>query len=195
MLVSCHIGVHWQWIKGTCKKAFKFKTGEWKKGVIVSVIFSIAILAGGIQWFFSTSQPTAGDMKQFAQKSNSKFFNNGSPSTLGGHGGDFQGPLNGEFHKHDKEKFEHRGGASAYLVIFQYFGIFVIIIIPVYFIDKRFLSKRRTQKKLLLKDNAVYIKLKKKTFQYIFFFAMFFCLSLLLLFTLIFVDFPSELIK
>ncbi len=130
----------------------------------IGYFFSIAILAGGIQWFFSTSQPTAGDMKQFAQKSNSKFFNNGSPSTLGGHGGDFQGPLNGEFHKHDKEKFEHRGGASPYLVIFQYFGIFVFIIIPVYFIDKRFLSKRRTQKKLLLKDNAVYIKLKKRRF-------------------------------
>ncbi|MGV3464932.1 MAG: DUF4405 domain-containing protein [Heyndrickxia sp.] len=151
VLVGCHIGVHWQWIKGICKKMFKFKTGKWKKGVIASVILSIAFLAGGIQWFSSATQPTTGDIKQFAQKSDTQSFNNGNQGTFGAHGGDFQGPPNGEIHKHDEGKFGHHGGGSPFLVILQYFIIFTVIIIPVYFIDKRFLSKRRNQKKLYVK--------------------------------------------
>lgn len=148
LLVGCHIGVHWQWIKGVCKKMFKSKTGQWKKGVIASVILTISILAGGIQWYSSSAQPSAGDFKQFAQKSDVRSFNSRNVN-----GPDFQGPPNGTFHGHDEGKFGHHGGGSPFLVILQYFVIFAIIIIPVYFIDKRLLSKKRNEKSLLLKHN------------------------------------------
>ncbi|MBB2479622.1 cytochrome b/b6 domain-containing protein [Bacillus sp. APMAM] len=147
VLVGCHLGVHWQWIKGVCRKIFKSKTGQWKKGVLASVILSIALLAGGIQWY-SSVQPASGDFKQFAQKSDTQSFNSGNVN-----GSHFQGPPNGTFHGHDEGKFGHHGGGSPFLVILQYLGIFAIIIIPVYFIDKRFLSKRQNQKSLQLKHN------------------------------------------
>jgi len=148
ILVGCHLGVHWQWIKGVCRKIFKTKTGKWKKGVIASVILSIALLAGGIQWYSLSVQPTAGDFKQFAKKSDIHSFNSGNVNRS-----DFQGPPNGTFHGHNEGKFGDHGGRSPFLVIFQYLVIFAIIIIPVYFIDKRLLSKRRNQKSLLIKHN------------------------------------------
>jgi hypothetical protein len=47
-LVGLHIGVHWQWIVSICKRAFKSKEGKLRKGVIASVVLSLAILVGGI---------------------------------------------------------------------------------------------------------------------------------------------------
>ncbi|MFL6555111.1 MAG: DUF4405 domain-containing protein, partial [Bacillus sp. (in: firmicutes)] len=44
-LVGLHIAVHWQWVMSICKRAFKSKEGELKKGVIASVVLTLAILA------------------------------------------------------------------------------------------------------------------------------------------------------
>ncbi|WP_246483813.1 DUF4405 domain-containing protein [Heyndrickxia vini] len=63
-LVGLHIGVHWQWVMSICKKAFKARGGKLRKGVIASVILSIAILAGGIQWFSTTAASNPSDFKQ-----------------------------------------------------------------------------------------------------------------------------------
>jgi cytochrome b561 len=79
-LVGLHVGVHWQWIMSICKKAFKKKEGKFRKGVIASVVLSLGILAGGIQWYSSTATPSKGDFnpKQIQQSGQST--NNGSNS-------------------------------------------------------------------------------------------------------------------
>ncbi|WML48870.1 DUF4405 domain-containing protein [Neobacillus sp. PS3-34] len=68
-LVGLHVGVHWQWIMGICKRAFKTKEGKLRNGVIASVALSIAILASGIQWFSSTASSNIDDFnpKQIQQ--------------------------------------------------------------------------------------------------------------------------------
>ncbi|WP_236719654.1 DUF4405 domain-containing protein [Neobacillus mesonae] len=89
-LVGLHIGVHWQWVMSVCKKAFKSKEGKLRKGVTASVVLSLAILAGGMQWFSSTAATNIGDFppKQFQQGGPS--INGGQPSgqTASNNGGD-----------------------------------------------------------------------------------------------------------
>ena len=49
VLLGLHVALHWQWIMSICKRALVSKEGSLRKGVLVSVTLSIAILAGGIQ--------------------------------------------------------------------------------------------------------------------------------------------------
>src|SRR4051812_18533327 len=77
-LVGLHIGVHWQWIMSICKRAFKSKEGTLRKGVIASVVLSLAILAGGIQWFASTSSSSTGEFKQEQMQQSGLSANNGN---------------------------------------------------------------------------------------------------------------------
>jgi hypothetical protein len=143
-LVGLHIGVHWQWIMSICKRAFKSKEGKVRKGVIASVVLSLAILAGGIQWFSSASTPTKGDfnpgqMQQSGQSSNSGNTGNAAFTRQGPPHGDFrEGKFGGEGGTDG-----HSGGSNPFLVVLNYFGIWAAIIIPTYFLEKRILRKKR----------------------------------------------------
>ena len=145
-LVGIHIGVHWKWIMGICKKMFKFKEGKWRKGAIVSAILSIAILAGGIQWFASTSSAGNGNIE------GKRFEANGErPGFQSKNGSDFQGPPPGEFNgRHEgfdgRERHEGRGGGSPFLVILNYFAIFGVLTVVTYYLEKRILRKRKLAK-------------------------------------------------
>lgn len=135
-LVGIHIGVHWQWIMSICKKAFKSKEGKLRKGVIASVVLSLAILAGGIQWFSSTASSKMGDFnpRQMQQSAT----NPGNTGIQGNPANNHQGPPNGDFHGRDGH-----GGSSPFLDVLNYFGIWAAIIIPTYYLEKRILRKKR----------------------------------------------------
>lgn len=141
-LVGLHIGVHWQWVMSSCKRAFKSKEGKLRKGVIVSVALSIAILAGGIQWFSSTATSNNGliNQKQMQQSG-------GGQSSINRNTGNIsnihQGPPNGDFHGKDG----HSGGGRPFLVVLNYFAIWAAIIIPTYYQEKRNLRNNRKSRK------------------------------------------------
>ncbi|MEH7415105.1 DUF4405 domain-containing protein [Neobacillus drentensis] len=142
-LVGLHIGVHWQWVMSICKRAFKSKEGKLRKGVLVSVVLSLAILASGIQWFASTATPTTGGFKQEQMQQAGQSSNNGSTDNPN------QAPTSGDF---NKEKFNHNGreghGGSnnPFLVVLNYFAIWAAIIIPTYYLEKRILRNKRKSK-------------------------------------------------
>jgi hypothetical protein len=139
-LVGLHIGVHWQWILGICKKAFKSKEGGLRKGVIASVVLSIAILAGGIQWFSATASSNTSDFKheQVQQSAQSSNTDTGNTTTTQ------QGPTNEDFRGGKfKGKDGHGGSSNPFLVVLNYFAIWAAIIIPTYYLEKRLLRKKR----------------------------------------------------
>lgn len=140
-LVGLHIGVHWQWIMSICKKAFKTKEGKLRKGVIASVVLSIAILAGGIQWYSASASSTMGDFnpKQMQQSSAAPSSNNNGNTT-----NIHQGPPNGDFHG----KEGHGGKSNPFLVVLNYFAIWAAIIIPTYYLEKRILRKKRKSREV-----------------------------------------------
>ncbi|WP_243449959.1 hypothetical protein [Neobacillus terrae] len=125
---------------------FKFKEGKWRKEAIVSAILSIAILAGRIQWFASTSSSSMGNFEE------KKFAENGQrPDFQNGNGSDFQGPppgnFNGQHERFDgRERHKDRGGGSPFLVILNYFIIFGVLTVGTYYLEKRILRKRRLAK-------------------------------------------------
>ncbi|MGF6949637.1 cytochrome b561 [Neobacillus sp. B4I6] len=138
--VGLHIAVNWQWVLGICKKAFKSKEGKLRKGVLVSVILSIAILAGGIQWFSSTASSNTVDFKQeqMQQSGQSSNVNTGNTTNT------LQGPPNGDFREgkiHGKDG--HGGSSNPFLVVLNYFVIWAAIIIPTYYLEKRILRNKR----------------------------------------------------
>ncbi|WP_257984221.1 hypothetical protein [Neobacillus cucumis] len=119
-----------------CKKAFKTKEGKLRKGVLASVVLSLAILGGGIQWFATTSTPTEGNIKKEQIQPS---FNNGATAQ----------PTNHDFNErkfdHDgrEGKGGHGGSSNAFLVALNYFAIWAAIIIPAYYIEKRILRNKR----------------------------------------------------
>ena len=151
-LVGLHIGVHWQWIMSICKRAFKSKEGKLRKGVLASVVLSLAIVAGGIQWFASTSTKgdfNPGQMQQIGQSSNSANAGNAAFTRQGPSDGDFrEGKFDGEG-GHDG----HGGGGNAFLVILNYFAIWSAIIIPTYILEKRILRNKRKSSNVNLQDS------------------------------------------
>ncbi|MBU8918724.1 DUF4405 domain-containing protein [Neobacillus sp. 114] len=146
--VGLHVGVHWQWVMSICKKAFKTKEGKFRKGVIASVVLSLAILAGGIQWFASTATPSMGEFKPIQMQQSTQTSNNGNTvNTENSTAMPKQGPPNGDFRKekfHGKEG--HGGSSNPFLVVLNYFAIWAVIIIPTYYIEKRILRKKRKSK-------------------------------------------------
>ncbi|MGG3468435.1 DUF4405 domain-containing protein [Neobacillus pocheonensis] len=139
-LVGLHVGVHWQWVMSICKKAFKTKEGKFRKGVIASVVLSLAILAGGIQWFASTAIPSNGEFapKQMQQSEQSSNTGTTGSSTSN------QGTANKDFRDekfHGKEG--HGGSSNPFLVVLNYFAIWAAIIIPTYYLEKRILRNKR----------------------------------------------------
>jgi len=139
--VGLHVGVHWQWVMSICKKAFKSKEGKLRKGVLASVVLSLAILAGGIQLFASTATPSTDDfrqglMQQSVQASTNVSTGNTTNINQGSAAEDFRGE---KFHGKDG----HGGNSNPFLVVLNYFAIWAAIIIPTYFIEKRILKKKR----------------------------------------------------
>lgn len=140
-LVGLHIGVHWQWVLSICKKTFKSKEGKLRKGVIASVVLTLAILAGGIQWISTTSTPNMGGFipKQMQQSSQSSIDGNSTMAPniqQGPPAGDFR---DGKFHGKDG----HGGSSNPFLDILNYFAIWAAIIIPTYYLEKRMLRNKR----------------------------------------------------
>lgn len=146
--IGLHVGVHWQWVMSICKKAFKTKEGKFRKGVIPSVVLSLAILAGGIQWFASTATPSMGEFKPMQMQQSTQTSNNGNTvNTENSIAMTKQGPPNEDFRNekfHGKEG--HGGSSNPFLVVLNYFAIWAAIIIPTYYIEKRILRKKRKSK-------------------------------------------------
>jgi hypothetical protein len=143
-LVGLHIGLHWQWIMSICKRAFKTKEGKLRKGVIATVVLSLAILGGGIQWFASTSTPSEGDFKPEQMQQTGQSSNNGNTVSKANPDNTQQVPPNGDFREgkfHGKEG--HGGSSSPFLVVLNYFAIWAAIIIPVYYLEKRISRNKR----------------------------------------------------
>ena len=140
-LVGLHIGVHWQWILSICNKMFKSKEGKWSKRAVASVALAIAILAGGLQWYASTSSAqTIFDVNQMQQNSQLKT-----------ESGTAKFQPNGDFlREHRKEgDLEHRRSANSFLVILTYFGLFGAIIVPTYYLDKKIIRKKSLFKNIM----------------------------------------------
>lgn len=140
-LVGLHIGVHWQWLLSVSKKAFNSREGKLRKGVIASVVLSVVLLAGGIQWFSSTS-PSSAD--QYNPKQTQQQQSSYTPNNVNLANSTSQSPPNGDFRE---EKFRgkegHRGRSNAFLVVLNYFAIWAAIIIPTIYLEKRFLKNKR----------------------------------------------------
>lgn len=146
-IIGLHVGVHWQWIMSICKKAFKTKEGKFRKGVIASVILSLAILTGGIQWFSSSATSNISDFNPKQMQQSGEPFNHGNPGNVGDTTITHQGPPNGDFREgkfHGKEG--HGGNSNPFLVVLNYFAIWAAIIIPTYYLEKRILRKKRKSK-------------------------------------------------
>ncbi|OIK11325.1 hypothetical protein BIV59_12480 [Bacillus sp. MUM 13] len=141
-LVGLHIAVHWQWVMSICKKAFKTKEGKFRTGVIASAVLSIAILAGGIQWYASSAPANKGDFhpEQMQQRGEMPPNNGGEGNVMNTH----SGPPNGDFHGRDG----HGGSSSPFLVVLNYFAIWAAIIIPVYYLEKRIFRDKRKPKSI-----------------------------------------------
>jgi cytochrome b561 len=137
--VGIHIGVHWQWVMGICKRAFKSKEGKLRKGVIASVVLSLAILAGGIQWFASTATTSKGDFNPKLMQQNDE----GRPFMKRNNGQIHQGPPNGDFREGEFHGKDRHGSSSPFLIVLNYFAIWAAIIIPTFYLEKRILRNKR----------------------------------------------------
>ncbi|WP_442600351.1 DUF4405 domain-containing protein [Neobacillus sp. D3-1R] len=136
-IVGLHIGLHWQWILTICTKVFKTKDGKLRKGMIVAVIVSLAILTTGIQWYSTTSASNISDFKKEGEKN--PFFDGKESHNLYTQSDDFhEGPPKGEFHRREG----HGGNHNPFLVILTYFAIWGAIIVPTYYLEKRKLMKK-----------------------------------------------------
>lgn len=151
VLVGLHIALHWQWVMTICKKAFKTKAGKVRKGVLVPVVLSLTILAGGIQWFASTTSANRGD---FMPKQMEKRWQAPTNGTSGDQTDVKQGRPDGEFRGekfHGREGIEgHSGSSNPILVILNYFAIWTAIIVPVYYFGKR---KFKNKQKMVSTDS------------------------------------------
>jgi hypothetical protein len=151
-LVGLHIGVHWQWVMGICKKMFKSKEGTLRKGVFVSALFSLVILTGGIQWVNSNLV----QQENFGQPFNigkTGYENNTENSS--GEAFHSQGPQNRDFRgHHGGGDFGHRGASNPFLVILNYFLILAALIVPTYYLERKILRRKSNKKtpKLNIKD-------------------------------------------
>ena len=148
-LVGLHLALHWQWVMSICKKAFKTKEGKLRKGVLASVVLSLAILAGGMQWYASTATPSVGEFhpKQFQQSDAGPSYNNSNKT--GNSTFSHQGPPNGDFRDGKFHGKDGRGGSNnPFLEMLNYFAIWAVIIIPAYFVEKRILRNKRKSKEV-----------------------------------------------
>ena len=151
-LVGLHIAAHWQWIMSICKKAFKTKEGKLRKGVIASVVLSLAIFGGGIQWFASSSSTNMADFMPKQMQQSGQANNIATTGNTGNSTNTQQGPPNGDMRDgkfHGKDG--HGGSSNPFLVVLNYFAIWAAIIIPAFFLEKRLLKKKRKSKGVQLK--------------------------------------------
>ncbi|NHM31999.1 DUF4405 domain-containing protein [Bacillus sp. C11] len=150
--VGLHISVHWKWIMSICKKAFKTKEGKLRKGVIASVVLSLAILAVGIQWFASSSSTNMADFMPKQTQQSGQANNIASTGNTGNSSNTQQGPPNGDLRDgkfHGKDG--HGGSSNPFLVVINYFAIWAAIILPAFYLEKRLLKKKRNSKEVKLK--------------------------------------------
>lgn len=143
-IVGLHVGVHWQWIMSVSKKAFKTKEGRLRNGVIASVALSLALLAGGLQWYSSTATSNVGEFKPRPELQNGQTFNNVNSTATADVTNIRQQPPKGDFREGKfRGKEGHGRKSNTFLVILTYFAIWAAIIIPTYYVEKRILRKKR----------------------------------------------------
>jgi hypothetical protein len=145
-IVGLHIGVHWQWILGICKKAFISKEGKRRNGVIASVVLALAILAGGIQWFASTATSSIGDFRHEQRQQGGQPDNEEVGNTTNRP----EAPSNGDFREGKfRGKDGHGVSRNPFLVVLNYFAIWAAIIIPTIYLEKRILRNKRKSRDVL----------------------------------------------
>jgi len=128
-LVGVHIAWHWQWIIGMCKKMFKTKEGNWRKGALATTVFVFALFIGSMQWLAVNVQPNE---KAFQPK-----FENSVAQA------DRMIAPPEKFHEGEFPHKERHGSSHPLLVIFNHFSFWAVIIIFVYYIEKRIRNRRK----------------------------------------------------
>ncbi|WP_183241059.1 DUF4405 domain-containing protein [Anoxybacillus mongoliensis] len=131
VLVGVHIALHWQWIMGMFRKMFKTKEGSWRKGALVASALVLALFFASMQWLAVNVKPNEEAFKpKFEQKvaQASKAF-----------------PPPEKFREGEFTRKERHGSSHPLLVIFGHFTFWAVVIVPVYYMEKRMRHKRRVR--------------------------------------------------
>ncbi|MCG3085914.1 DUF4405 domain-containing protein [Anoxybacillus sp. LAT_35] len=131
LLVGVHIALHWQWIMGVFRKMLKTKEGHWRKGTVVAVVFVLAMFIGSMQWLATNVKPNEEAFKpKFEQKvaQASETF-----------------PPPEKFREREFPHKEHHGNSHPLFVILGHFTFWAVVIVPVYYIEKRMRHKRQVR--------------------------------------------------
>lgn len=147
-LVGVHLGLHWQWVMNVLKKMFTIKGRKPKIGSIAAALAAIALIIGGCQFYVAKTNSLAFNNQQMPFGNNGQSFNQGGQIENGQAAGNgfqnFRGTFNGGFggRTGGLRDFRGRGGENPFSVIMTYFGIMAVIMIPTYYVEKRFLRKK-----------------------------------------------------
>jgi len=114
-LIGVHIAWHWQWIIGMCKKMFKTKEGNWRKGALATAVFVFVLFIGCMQWLAVNVQPNE---KAFQ----SKFENIVAQADR------MMAPPE-KFHEREFPHKERHGSSHPLLVLFNHFLFWAVVII------------------------------------------------------------------
>ncbi|MCL6617173.1 MAG: DUF4405 domain-containing protein, partial [Anoxybacillus ayderensis] len=129
LLVGIHIALHWQWMMSVFRKMLKTKEGQWRKGTVVAVAFILALFIGSMQWLAVNVKPNEEAFKpKFEQKvaQASEAF-----------------PPPEKFREGEFPYKERHGNSHPLLVILGHFTFWAVVIVPVYYIEKRMRKKRK----------------------------------------------------
>ncbi|ACJ33153.1 DUF4405 domain-containing protein [Anoxybacillus flavithermus] len=128
LLVGVHIALHWQWIMGVFRKMLKTKEGKWRKGAVVAFVFVLAMFIGSMQWLATNVKPDEAFQPKFEQK-------------VAQASGTFSPPEKFRERRHE----EHHGNSHPLLVILGHFTFWAVVIVAVYYIEKRMRHKRQVR--------------------------------------------------
>lgn len=131
VLVGVHIALHWHWIMGVWRKIFKTKEGHWRKGVLVAFALVFALFFGSMHWLAVHVKPSEEAFK-------SKFKHEVA------HVGDMPAPPK-KFREGEFPHKERHGSSHPLLVIFGHFTFWAVVIVPVYYIEKRMRHRRQVR--------------------------------------------------
>ncbi|KIQ94497.1 cytochrome b [Anoxybacillus thermarum] len=127
-LIGVHIALHWQWIIGVFRKMFKTKDGHWHKKSLAAAAFLIVIFAGTMQWLAVNVKPNEEALKPKFEHKVAQDGETKAPS---------------EFREREFRHKEHHGSSHPLLVIFSHFTFWAVVIVPVYYMEKRMRKKRK----------------------------------------------------
>lgn len=156
ILVGIHVGLHWQWVMGVVKRAFK-KASHPAVGLVLKLAAAAILLFGGYQMY-------AQNFPQRVSSAASALFNSGSAQGMEdgkfrmGDGAGFQkGSATGERPTPPQGDFEGKrggfegrgeggpGGESPVNVLLTYFGIMSVFVVITYYLDQLGMRKIRAK--------------------------------------------------